>query len=229
MMPSPGTGKRQDTLSHNLWHVTVFLPLLHAFIDSHTPGISAFLLWLEASLILVPQVPTSAHPCSCTYSVCTNGTACTSNVRGIRPTSVSVQKSRNTSGILTISTLSSSLAASWQEIDTAETLQVSELPPKERAWEKKSAFRQQILCWPCKQNKELISFSFIPTCLASNTHGQVQILMKVQTLLHTGWVLLPVHVYVPWVQMQFNFISLESTVCLNIKKTTDIRQKHHSP
>lgn len=57
----------------------------------------------------------SAHLCSCTHSVCINGTACTNNARGIRPTSVSVQESRNNLGILIVPALGHLLAASWEE------------------------------------------------------------------------------------------------------------------
>lgn len=146
--------------------MTVFLPSLRAFINSHVPEFSAFLPWLEASLIHVPQVPTSAHPCCCTYSVCINGNACTNNALGIRPTSVSVQKSRNTSGMLTTSAFVSSLLTG----NTAVTLQVSELSPKESAWGKKSAFRWQILCQPCEQSKKT-PFFFIYTHVPGKQHS----------------------------------------------------------
>lgn len=126
--------------------------------------------WNFCFLLLTSSLSHTRTPgsnlCSCTDSVCINVTACTNNTCRIRPTLVSIQTSRNTSGIVAISTLGRSLTASWQDTDTSKTLLVFELPPKEPVWEKKKCF--QALALQTEQGTPLF---FIYSCVPGKQHS----------------------------------------------------------
>lgn len=107
--------------------------------------------------------------CSCTYSVCINGTACTNNACGIRPNSV--QENRNNSGIAIVSALGHLLTASWEEVTLLQHRRFPNLHQNSQLEGKKMLSGGKSGFGPAE--KEFFSFSFIFMCLSSNTHGQV--------------------------------------------------------